>query len=86
MEWVPLAWLALVACAYALLALPPWPASPAEMRAEVPGLAALESAVLPLLAAVLLTGIIRYFRLRSLGAERNADTPAPHEGGARETP
>lgn len=64
LELVPLAWLALTLTAYWFVV-----AAPAErveqLAAPVPGLAEADRAAAPLLAALLLVGIIRYFGLRN---------------------
>jgi hypothetical protein len=63
LDLVPLGWLGLVIYAYRLLASYPIVAD----RSQVPGVPAAEAAVLPLLAALGLAGIIRYFALRTPG-------------------
>lgn len=71
------AWLAVVGAAYLLLVL--FPNVPT--RREVPGIAELEPLVLPLLLSLVVAAIIRYFCLRSPGADQASQgTVPPVEG------
>ena len=71
LDLVPLAWLGLVLIAYAALVLsgPPGPDRPT-------GVLQAERAALPLLAALCLTGIIRYLCLRKASATEDAPASA----------
>ena len=83
LDVVPAVWLVLVALGYAFLALHPLGEPTAQ---AVPGVAALDGYVLPLLLSLLLAAIIRYFCLRP--GNRRPRTAAlshgPNEG--RDTP
>ena len=72
LECLPVIWLALVITAYALLALQPFLFPSLRPTAEVPGIAEADRAVLPLLAALVIAGIIRYFSLRNAGRSPGA--------------
>jgi hypothetical protein len=78
LDLVPLAWLALVLAAYAALVFssPPGPERPT-------GVLQAERTALPLLAALCLTGIIRYLCLRNTRATEdapaNVGTAAPQD-------
>ena len=61
LELIPLAWLALTAYAYAVLALTPT----GEDRMAVPGIALVEQAVVPWLCLIGVAAIIRYVCLRN---------------------
>jgi len=81
---IPLAWLSLVGWACYQLAIADW--RPGPDGGAAPGVAAVEGAVLPLLALVLVTGIIRYFRGRSPQEDAAADERARDAGAGRDTP
>jgi hypothetical protein len=74
LDLLPIVWLLLVLSAYALLALHPM----LNTRAEVPGVAEAERAVLPLLAALVFAAIIRYYWLRK------ARPRSPEAGSGRQ--
>jgi hypothetical protein len=65
LDFAPILWLALIALAFAALALYPNPESAALARAPVPPVEAAERLLPPALALLIVTGIIRYCRSRS---------------------
>jgi hypothetical protein len=80
---IPCVWLALVIRAYLALAAVPYGAPTA---AQVPAVEAADRAVVPLLALVTLTAIIRYFRRRR-GPERAPAEERPADAvGAQDRP
>ena len=79
-DLLPIAWLGLVIWAYLGLAAAPY--SPAGE--PVPVVAAADRAVVPLLALLLLTAIIRYFRRRDASGSAAADVCA--RKGAQDRP
>jgi len=85
LDVLPILWLVLVISAYALLALYPIPQGSAQRRAEVPGVAELEQAVLPLLASLGVIGIIRYLRSRHSEPGLEPPAPQPTQSGDRNT-
>ena len=81
-DLIPLAWLALTGWAYYGLAAAGW-----DLRgASIPQVEQAEVVVLPLLALVLGTGIIRYFRGRSPQEDAAAAERAPAAGAGQDTP
>lgn len=69
LEAIPVVWLVLVLCAYALLVMQPL--TPQLLRQEVPGVVELERWVLPLLAALVAGAILRYLHGRGSGTPPN---------------
>lgn len=78
LDLVPVAWLALTLTAYWFVVSAP-AERPEQLSAPVPGLAEADRAAAPLLAALLLIGIIRYFGLRN-PSRRTLSTPAGDPG------
>ena len=76
LDVLPVAWLALVVYAYSAIALQPAPGPE-----RPPAVVGAEQWVLPLLAALVIAGIIRYFGLRRPTIREDA----PSQVGAPET-
>lgn len=95
LDLLPLAWLALVLYGYAVLALFPLTSTrdelpptvpvdlPGGLYTEWPGLPRVEALILPVLAAMGLTAIIRYTCYRDSGPDPAANTAAPAVGAPR---
>lgn len=81
---IPLVWLFLVGLAYYELAVADWSRGPDSGMA--PGVARVEWAVLPLLALLLVTGIIRYFHGRFPREDAAAAEGARDAGAGQDTP
>jgi hypothetical protein len=77
---LPIAWLVFVLVAYAALALHPWTAT----AAPVPFVEQASRWAGPLLACLLLTGIMGYFRHRGPHADQEAESSAPRRNPSGE--